>query len=198
MSKKKWYLVSAASAALAVSTAAAHGGAGHFQKMDKNADGVLTTAEFESSLLERFTESDANDDGKVTADELKARFEAHKQERFQKRDANGNGQLERAEVERMPDELFARADADKSGALSKDELQAMKKGHRKHFMGKKLPGDADGDGVVTKSEAVTGAAAFAKRLDANADGQLTKDELKPHGRGGRHGRGHGPDHHDEG
>jgi len=192
MTKNKWYLVSVFSTVAAVSVAAAHdGGPGHFAKLDKNTDGVLTTAEFESSLLERWTSSDANKDGKVTADELKAKFAEHKQERFAKRDVNGNGVLERAEVQRMPEQLFTRIDSDKSGTLSKEELANKPMHHGKHFGEmKKLPGDADGDGAVTKAEAVSGAAKLAKRLDADGDGKLSKDEFTRHGRG--HHK-HGPE-----
>jgi Ca2+-binding EF-hand superfamily protein len=165
--------------------AAQPGGHGHFEKLDANADGVVTTAELQARVLERWTQSDANQDGKVTADEMKAQFAAHKQERFTKRDANGNGVLERAEVQKMPQEKFAKLDADQSGTLSQAELA---NGHMKHggkgprgeFKG--LPGDADKDGAVTKAEATAGVAKMAARMDANGDGKLTQDEL---------GRGHG-------
>lgn len=195
MTKNKWYLASVFSATLVASAAAAHAGPGHFAKLDKDGNGAVTTQEFESGLLERFARSDANQDGKVTADELKARFAEHKQERFEKRDENGNGVLERAELGKMPDELFARLDSDNSWTLTKDELANKRMRHGKHAEKmKKLPGDADGDGVVTKAEAVSGAAEFAKRIDADGDGKLTKEEFKAmrgkHHRGqhGHHGR----------
>jgi len=190
MTKNKWLLVSVLSAVSGVGIAAAQpGGAGHFAKLDTNADGVVTTAEFEARVLEHWTKSDANQDGKVTADEMKAQFAAHKQERFTKRDANGNGVLERTEVEKMPEVFFTKLDTDKSGTLSQTELQS---GHSKHgdkgaregkFRG--LPGDADNDGAITKAEALTGVQKMAKHIDANGDGTLTKDEF---------GRGHGRRH----
>jgi len=192
MTKNKWLLVSVLSAISSVGglAAAQPGGPGHFEKLDANADGVVTTAELQSRVLERWTKSDTNQDGKVTADEMKAQFVAFKQERFTKRDANGNGVLERSEVQRMPEGMFSKLDTDKSGTLSPAELTSahMKrggKGPRGEFKG--LPGDADKDGAVTKAEATAGVAKMAARIDANGDGTLTKDEL---GRGhGRHHRG---------
>lgn len=188
MTKNKVLLISVLSALAGVSVAAAEdGGAPHFGKLDTNGDGTVTTAEFEAGALARFTRSDTNKDGKVTADEAKAHFAAHKQEMFEKKDANGNGVLERAEVARMPEQRFARIDGDKSGTLSPSELEsahpfrgAKGKAWRGHHKG--LPGDANGDGVLTQDEAVTGAKSFAKKLDANGDGKLTQDELA---------RGHG-------
>lgn len=193
MTNNKWYLASLFSATLVASAAAAHAGPGHFAKLDKDGDGVVTTGEFEAGLLARFVQSDADQDGKVTADELKARFAQHKQERFEKRDENGNGVLERAELAKMPNALFTRLDSDNSGTLSKDELANKRMHHGKHAEKmKKLPGDADGDGVVTKAEAERGAAEFAKRIDADGDGKLTKEEFKA--LRGKHHRGRHGDH----
>jgi len=45
-------------------------------------------------------------------------------------------------------------------------------------------GDANGDGVLTRDEAMAQADARFDRLDANKDGKLTPDELRPHGRMG--------------
>lgn len=40
-------------------------------------------------------------------------------------------------------------------------------------------GDADGDGVVTRDEAMAQADARFDRMDANKDGKLTADEMRP-------------------
>ena len=40
-------------------------------------------------------------------------------------------------------------------------------------------GDANGDGVLTRDEAMAQADARFDRLDANKDGKLTPDELQP-------------------
>ena len=190
MTKNKWLLVSVLSAVSSVAglAAAQPGGAGHFAKMDTNADGVVTAAELQARALARWTESDANKDGKVTADEMKAQCTAHKQERFTKRDTNGNGTLERAEVQKMPEAVFTKLDTDKSGTLSQAELAS---GPHKHGdqgprgEGRALRGDVDQDGAVTQAEALAGVTKKLARMDANGDGTLTQDELG-HGRRGRH------------
>lgn len=187
--QNKWLLVSMISTLAGVGVAAAQPGGDHFAKMDTNGDGTVTTAEFEAGALARWTEADANKDGKVTADEFKAVHEAHKQERFTKEDVNGDGLLQRSEVAKMPEEFFTKLDANKDGALSKDELASMKHHGKSPEEGRArpLPGDENNDGVVTKAEAVAGSQKWAKKIDANGDGTLTKEELKaahPH-----HGHG---------
>ncbi|MDB4989069.1 MAG: EF-hand domain pair family protein [Myxococcaceae bacterium] len=194
MTKNKLLMVSVLSALTASSAALAQpGGAGHFAKLDTNSDGVVTTAELEAGAVSRFTSADANHDGKVTADEMKAAFAQHKQERFTERDANHDGVLQRSEVPKMPDAAFTKLDVDKSGTLSSTELQNGHLGHHGKGDLKKLPGDADGDGVVTKSEAVAGADKLAKQLDSNGDGKLSQDELA---KGPWHHGGHGGHHGD--
>jgi Ca2+-binding EF-hand superfamily protein len=42
-----------------------------WEKMDKNADGVLTKEEFDAKHAEKFKEMDKNSDGKVTPEEMK-------------------------------------------------------------------------------------------------------------------------------
>jgi Ca2+-binding EF-hand superfamily protein len=187
--QSKWLVVSMISTLAGVGVAAAQPGK-HFEKLDTNGDGTVTTAEFQAGALARWTEADANKDGKVTADEFKAMHDAHKQERFASKDANADGLLQRSEVERMPEEFFTKLDANKDGALSKDEMASMKDHGKGQEEGKvrPLPGDENDDGVVTKEEAVAGSQKWAKKIDANGDGTLTKEELfkvRPH-----HG-GHG-------
>jgi Ca2+-binding EF-hand superfamily protein len=194
MTKNKWLLVSVLSTVAGVGVAAAQPGAGkHFEKLDTDGNGVVTSAEFEASFLTRFNESDANKDGKVTAEEMKAKHAAHEQERFTQMDTNKNGVIERAEIERMPEEHFARIDADKSGTLTQAELA---NGHPKHEGKgpgelKGLHGDTNNDGVVTKAEAQANVQQLVKKIDADGDGKLTQEELaKGHpGHGGHHGRG---------
>lgn len=204
--QNKWLLVSLISTLAGVGVAAAQPGAGkHFEKLDTNGDGTVTTAEFKAGALARWTEADANKDGKVTADEFKAAHEKqhqkHMQERFASEDTNSDGLLQRSEVQKMPDEFFAKLDTNKDGALSKDEMASFKP---KHFgkgehqgEAKRLPGDENQDGVVTKAEAVSGSEQWAKKIDANGDGTLTKEEMMqahPHHGGRGFHKGHGPRH----
>jgi EF hand domain-containing protein len=197
MTKKEWLLVSLFSVAGSVGVASAQAGGPHFAKLDQNADGTVTTAEFEAGLLARFTESDTNGDGKVTADELKTARAAHGQAHFAKQDANGNGVLERSEVAKMPDALFTKLDVDNSKTLSAAELESGHPGgghgkgpHEGQERG--LPGDADRDGTLTKAEAVADAQKLAKRIDANSDGKLSADELQHARPGPQHHHGEKP------
>jgi Ca2+-binding EF-hand superfamily protein len=192
--QNKWLLVSLISTLAGTSVAAAQHGGGKLEELDTNGDGVVTTAEFQAHALDRWTQADANKDGKVTADEFKAAHAAHAQEHFAKKDSNGDGVLQRNEVQKMPDEFFTKLDTNKDGVLSKDEMAAF--GPGKHFAkveeGKGLPGDENEDGVITKDEAIAGSQKWAKKIDVNGDGTLSKDELqKAHPHHGFH-EGQGP------
>ena len=180
MTKNKLLLVSVLSSLGIVGGAAAQGdGADHFQKLDSNGDGVVTTAELEAGALARWTRSDTNKDGKVTADEAKSQFDQHKQEMFTKHDVNGDGKLSKDELGKMPEARFTALDTDKDGSISQTEMEAGHPGKGKMAakLEGKLPGDSNGDGAITKEEAVTGAQQWAKKLDADGDGKITKEEL---------------------
>lgn len=110
--------------------------------------------------------------------------------RLAQADTNGDGMLSRAEAQALPRlaERFEAIDANRDGQLAREELRAAR-GHamRAGFI-KRL--DTDGDGRVSKAEALAGAEERFNRADANKDGYLSADELPRHGKG----RGHGPRH----
>ncbi|MDB4975210.1 MAG: hypothetical protein JWN48_3551 [Myxococcaceae bacterium] len=212
MAKNKWLCISVLSALSGVSVASAQHGSPHdVEKMDTNGDGVVTTAEVEAGALDHFNKSDTNHDGKVTADELKSQFGAmkhdeatHEPDSFAKLDANGDGKLEKGELAKMPAAKFKKLDADKNGSLSAAELvkgqpephgQGVGGPHPEHgeMMKGMLPGDTNHDGALTKAEAQADASSMAKRLDADGDGKISKDELaKLHGMHGMpEAAGHG-------
>ncbi|MFT3926125.1 MAG: EF-hand domain-containing protein [Myxococcales bacterium] len=201
MTKNSWLMITAICTLTGASLAAAQPGhGGRFEKFDTNGDGVVTSQEAEAAALAHFSEADANKDGKVTADERKAAHERKRDEHFSDRDANDNGVLERSEVPRMPEEFFTKLDTDKSGGLSQVEMQAFGPGHHKGKHGDKgMRGDSDGDGVVTKAEALAKAKEMLTKFDTNKDGKVTREEAQAfmasdgHGRcdKGEHGQGHG-------
>lgn len=138
-----------------------------FERIDGNGDGRVDQAEAETFRTERFTEADADSDGKVTADELAAlhsrMVERHAAEQFARLDADGNGEISEQEFvkarlarlqARMSDDRsqefaarrFARMDANDDGTLDAEEL-----GHRGMRLFEKL--DSDQDGVLTREEA---------------------------------------------
>ncbi len=105
-----------------------------------------------------------------------------------KADTDGNGTLSRAEVGKAMPHLagkFNSIDANKDGQLSRSELNAWKKAHRGERRAKAVErfrhADADGDGAISRAEAVKHAPRLAKKfdqIDANKDGKLTQDELR--------------------
>ena len=109
-----------------------------------------------------FQAMDANGDGKLTPDEVKAFREA----RFHKQDADGDGKLSR-------DELIASMMKGAQARIERRVDRMLK--HR----------DKDSDGYISLEEAFAGPGAdrMFKRLDANGDGALTKEEIaaaRPH------------------
>jgi Ca2+-binding EF-hand superfamily protein len=125
-------------------------------------------------------------------------------------DKNGDGKLTKDEVPERMQGIFDRADANKDGVLTREELlqsasrQGGQQGARGEGRGPEGEGrgrgvrppdpamqalDADGDGVISAKE-IANATKALKKLDKNADGQLTEDELRPNF--GPNGPGGGP------
>jgi hypothetical protein len=193
MTKRNWLMISAICTLGGVSVASAHhGGPGHFDKLDQNKDGVVTAQEFEAHALARFDEGDANKDGKLTPEERKAQHERRMREHFADRDENGDGVLDREELDRMPEEVFKRLDTDNSGTLTPEELRAGFANFKAKHKGKHPgPGPDFESRVISRDEVAKKAREHMQKLDANGDGKLTKDELKPRHFGPRkHGPGH--------
>lgn len=138
------------------------GGKGmHLAMMDTDADGNITREAAEAAIAGKFARIDANADGFVSQEEMKAHHEARRAEwqakRAERADrperADGKRrQMDPAKVEQRKAkraekaaERWAAMDADGDGRLSLAEFTAA---HIKYF--DRL--DADGDGVVTKAE----------------------------------------------
>ena len=103
-------------------------------------------------------------------------------ERLKAADTNGDGLISRAEAAALPRlaERFEQIDANRDGQVSFEELRAAR-GHGKHGHGhggmmKHL--DADGDGKVSKAEALTAAEKRFDRADADQDGFITREEAQ--------------------
>ncbi len=136
-------------------------------------------------------QADANKDGKVTFEELKAVRPKMTQERFKQLDTSGDGVLDKndrpqgAQGHQGPAAFLAllkAADANKDGKVTYEEAKAVRpKMTEERF--KSL--DKDKDGVLTKADApkeapdATGKpGAQLKAADVNNDGKVTFDELK--------------------
>jgi len=155
------------------------GGRGHggppsidaiFGKLDANQDGKLTKDELPERAAEKLMVADADGDGAVTKEELE-----------QARPGRGGGGGFGGPGGPPPIEsLFERFDKNGDGKLTQDEVPEW-------CAERLMKADADGDGAVTKEELEQArqklggefADKLFERLDANADGKLTKDELPP-------------------
>lgn len=100
-------------------------------------------------------------------------------ERLKAADTNADGLISRSEAADLPRlaERFDAIDANKDGQVSFEELRAARgkhRGHGGHF--KRV--DSDNDGKVSKAEALAAAEAMFTRADANADGFVTREEMR--------------------
>ena len=114
---------------------------------------------------------------------------AARMERLKAADTNNDGAISRAEAQALPRlaERFDALDTNRDGQLTREEMRAAHGQARRVAFLRML--DADGDGKVSKAEALARAEERFNRADANGDGFLTADELPRHGKGHRHDRG---------
>ncbi|WP_169719114.1 EF-hand domain-containing protein [Brevundimonas aveniformis] len=148
---------------------------------DSDGDGRISQAEFVAGAVQRFDNGDANRDGTLTADEVRAGMEARRSERrdqmFARMDANGDGSISRAEFDARPQRG---GDAERGG-----------RGGGRHGWGRGGRGHRGGGGEmmadgVTRAEAQSRAEARFARMDSNNDGFLTQEDRQE-----RRGRGRG-------
>jgi len=101
-------------------------------------------------------------------------------------DADGDGAVSRDEAKSHPwlAGSFDTADANKDGRLDKDELVAQREAHHADMKARGeerwKASDTDGDGSLSLAEAKASSSGVGDRfdkLDANADGQLTREEM---------------------
>ena len=98
-------------------------------------------------------------------------------ERLKAADTNADGLISRSEAAALPRlaERFDAIDANRDGQVSFEELRAARgaHGHGGHF--KRM--DTNGDGKVSRAEALAAAEAVFARADANGDGFITQEEV---------------------
>ena len=171
--------------------------------LDADKDGTVSASEL-SNAGAALKALDKDNDAKLSAEELRPQFGGRggpgggPQEmvtRLMEFDKNSDGVLTKEELPERMQGLMERGDADKDGKLTKDEL--TKSAGSMRGGGPGGPGgrmdkvvaalDADQDGTISANEMATAATSLAK-LDANSDGKLTEDEVRPNfgpGGGGR-------------
>lgn len=176
---------------------------GIFQS-DTNSDGVLTRQEFDAGRAADFIRLDADHNGQLTREEMRAdrgergehrrgRRGGHRGEgmhRLASADANNDGNITREEFLARPNEMFQRLDANNDGVISTAERpQRAERGERGERRGDRpdRPNpDADGNGTFSRAEFTAMGAHFFERLDANNDGRVTQEEAQA-ARGPRRG-----------
>lgn len=127
---------------------------------------------------EAFARADANNDGRVTLDEGRSWLQA----RFVEADADRDGGVT---IDELVAFMQARRPAGRPAAS--DEMQTrMREGLTRGFRFV----DANGDGRVSMAELTPVAEAMFRAADRNADGALTREEVRPQ-RGGMRGHHQG-------
>ncbi len=122
----------ASNAANAATDAPRTDGQKQMQRADKNGDHKISREEAAAypRLAQRFDAIDANNDGFITRDEMKAVHAKVASARLKAIDTDGDGRISRAEANAKAPRLaknFDAMDTNKDGYLSKDEMAAAKK-----------------------------------------------------------------------
>jgi len=135
----------------------------------------VSQADFVQRRVERLRAADADRDGTVTAEEMRAAGQAKRVERrtamFDRLDANKDGSISRAEFE------APRADGQRAGRGQRAERAG--RGHRgMHGGAQRMGRGGECRFPIVIAEAEQKATAAFARLDANRDGTLTGEERR--------------------
>jgi len=136
----------------------------------------VSQADFVQRRVERLRAADANHDGTVTAEEMRAAGQAKRAERrtamFDRLDANKDGAISRAEFE------APRADGQRAGGGQRAEHAG--RGHRggMHRGAQRMGRNGEGRFPIVIAEAEQKATEAFTRLDANRNGTLTSEERR--------------------
>jgi hypothetical protein len=171
---------------------------GIFQS-DSNSDGVLTRAEFDAGRDSLYATLDADNNGQLTREEMRAQRGEHRGRRgrgggmhsLTSADANSDGNITRDEFLARPTAMFDRLDANDDGVIQASERPQRRErqaqdGERRQRADRPNP-DTDGNGTFSRAEYTAMGAGMFERLDANSDGRVTTEEAQA-ARGHRRGR----------
>lgn len=157
------------------------GGIAVAQTGEVRAPGAPTTrADATARADARFDRLDADKDGKLTGQDRAARAKERADRMFAALDTDKNGQLSRAEFDSAREKRMERREArgERRGARGEHGERGMGRMAHRGFGRDGMRGklDADGDGVVTRTEFRTPALAMFDRTDTNKDGTVTAEE----------------------
>lgn len=125
----------AATLAIAANPASGHSFLDRLHAADKNGDGMISRDEAAAMpwLAKHFDAIDANHDGQITPDELKAFHRVHARSRmaehWKRIDTNGDGRISREEAQANAPRLaahFDQVDANGDGFITPEELRAAR------------------------------------------------------------------------
>lgn len=142
----------------------------------------VTQADFVARRVERLRAADANRDGTVTAEEMRAAGQAKRAERraaaFDRLDANKDGSISRAEFD-APRADGQRAARDERGRRG-PRAEHAGRGHRggMHRGAERMGRGGEGRFPIVIAEAERKAKEAFMRLDADRDGTLTVEERR--------------------
>lgn len=168
-------LAVAGAALMTASASASEGKGGRWEKLDVNGDGEISASEMDERTAKFFEGADADGNGGVSKDEMKAFHEARRAEFRAERnpDKNGDGVADLTEFVNSAQERFDRLDKDGNGLLSEDETQ--REGRRGGDRGK---ADANDDGSVDRTEFIASAQSRFEKMDKDGNGVLSEDEMR--------------------
>lgn len=159
------------------------------RRFDANNDGALQLAEVPEGMRERLAAADANRDGVLASEEVRAHFEAQRAARFQSADADHDGALNAQEVGAERWTRLSRADANSDGRVTQEEMAQgfarMREGFGRGHHGPRGEG-AEGEGNEGFGRGRHGMgrglhrpdpARMVQRFDANGDGALQLAEV---------------------
>ena len=179
-----------------------------FERLDKNKDGFIDKDEAPPKLKEHFDQIDKNKDGKISKDEFKQAMEFMQKLRggdggkpkpgqggapnpdslFERLDKNKDGFIDKSEAPEKLKEHFDQIDTNKDGKISKEEFrQAMqflmrnRKGDNnpsKPGAGENQPAKPSENKPADTNQTKKPSGPSFDSLDKNADGRLTREELK--------------------